>query len=79
MDLFIIDQSFFALFTGWPLPATSANISSPSTAGLAGFFCGRLDRKSSSSSKGKAEALLAGFVVVAFGVTEDLFSRQRET
>ncbi len=78
-DLFRIDQSFFALFSGWPLLLTSANISSPSTTGLVDFFWGRLDRKSSSSSNGKAEVLLAGFVVVvvvvAFGVTEDLFSR----
>jgi hypothetical protein len=62
-DLFIIDQSFFALFVCWDLLVTSANISSLSI-GFAFFFMGRLDRKSLSSSSDKIEDFVFAFDVV---------------
>jgi polyferredoxin len=82
VDLFIIDQSFFALFVGWLLPLTSANISSLSI-GLVDFLTGRLDRKSSSSwSNDKIEdfvvvvfVVVVVVVVVGLDTTGVLFSR----
>ena len=79
VDGFMIDQSFLALLVCCDLMVTSAKMSSLSS-GLAVFFTGRLDRKSSSSSsRVRMEDLAVAFAVTAgdLATVDGVFSRWR--